>query len=74
MYTFKHDERYTIEPIKDSTWLRVRKEGKTIAIVVNFEAARQVVYNEAGIKNEEEDYREEEVRGVLHDVREAVRK
>lgn len=44
--TLKKDKNYTIHEIYESTWLRVEKNNKLIAQVMNIETARQVIYRD----------------------------
>jgi len=42
----KQDNHYAIEQMQDSTWCRVKCEDKIIALVMNKETARQVIYKD----------------------------
>ena len=43
---FLEDKNYSIVTIVDSTWLRVEHKGELVALVMNIETARQVIYRE----------------------------
>jgi len=42
----KRDKRYKIEQIFESTWLRVTFEDSVIALAMNIDTARQVIYRD----------------------------
>jgi len=42
----KQDKRYSILKIKESSWCRVLCEGISIAMVMNEDTARQVIYKD----------------------------
>ena len=48
--TLKQDTDYTIHTRDTSTWLDVKHKGKFIALVMNIETARQVIYRDINSK------------------------
>jgi hypothetical protein len=42
----KQDKLYTIEEMNSSSWCRVKHNGKSIALCMNQETARQVIYRD----------------------------
>jgi uncharacterized protein YegJ (DUF2314 family) len=52
----KKDERYSVEEMNDSTWCRVKRDDKNIALCMNKETARQVIYRDINSNGGECEY------------------
>ena len=44
----RNNSTYTIEPFPDSTWRRVLKDGKFLALVIEDTTAFQVIFRDVG--------------------------
>jgi hypothetical protein len=46
MQTYSKDERYTLKSMENSKWVRAEKAGELLGIVMNAQAAYQLIYRD----------------------------